>query len=179
MAYSNDDGKVKRQRKCKIDREKLRQAVAEKPDAYLLRELAKQFDCTSQAVFYMLRKLGITLKKKSFAYREKSEEKRAEFACKLKRIPKGKRVYVDESGVNGPFQRENGRSSRGTKIHDVKSWKRSRRANVAAALCQGKHYALRALDERRLVRTVVRERLSSRVPHGQGYTVILDNASWP
>ena len=58
------DRKVKRQRKRKrkIDREKLRQTVAEKPDAYL-RELAKQFDCTAQAVFYMLGKLGITLKK--------------------------------------------------------------------------------------------------------------------
>jgi transposase-like protein len=56
------DRKVKRQRKRKIDREKLRQAVAERPDAYL-RELAKQFDCTAQAVFYMLGKLGITLKK--------------------------------------------------------------------------------------------------------------------
>ena len=53
--------KVKRTRKRKIDREKLRQAVAEKPDAYL-RELAEQFACTEQAVFYMLRKLDITLK---------------------------------------------------------------------------------------------------------------------
>jgi len=56
------DVKVKRTRKRKIDREKLRQAVAEKPDAYL-RELAEQFACTEQAVFYMLRNLGITLKK--------------------------------------------------------------------------------------------------------------------
>ena len=53
----------------KIDREKLRQAVAEKPDAYL-RELAKQFDCTAQAVFYMLGKLGITLKKILYVSRE-------------------------------------------------------------------------------------------------------------
>jgi len=57
------DRKVKRQRRRKIDREKLRQAVAEKPDAYL-RELAEQFSCTATAVFYMLRKLGISLKKK-------------------------------------------------------------------------------------------------------------------
>ena len=42
------------------------------------------------------------LEKKSFAYREKPEEKRAEFAYRLKRIPRGKRVYVDESGVNAP-----------------------------------------------------------------------------
>jgi len=57
------DRKVKRQRRRKIDREKLRQAVAEKPDAYL-RELAQQFSCTATAVFYMLGKLGISLKKK-------------------------------------------------------------------------------------------------------------------
>jgi len=55
------DMKVTRTRRRKIDREKLRQAVAEKPDAYL-RELAEQFACTEQAVFYMLRKLDITLK---------------------------------------------------------------------------------------------------------------------
>lgn len=57
------DTKVKRIRRRKIDREKLRQAVAEKPDAYL-RELAEQFSCTAVAVFHMLKKLGITLKKK-------------------------------------------------------------------------------------------------------------------
>ena len=57
------DRKVKRRRRRKIDREKIRQAMAEKPDAYL-RELAQQFSCTATAVFYMLGKLGISLKKK-------------------------------------------------------------------------------------------------------------------
>jgi len=55
--------KPKRERSRKIDREKLRQAVADTPDAYL-HELAAQFDCTPQAVFYMLIKLKITLKKR-------------------------------------------------------------------------------------------------------------------
>jgi transposase len=55
--------KFVRQRERKTDREKLKQAVKEKPDAYLY-ELAKQFDCTPQAVFYMLLKLEITLKKR-------------------------------------------------------------------------------------------------------------------
>ena len=54
--------KVIRQRKGKIDKEKLIKAVAEKPDAYLY-ELAKEFNCTPQAVFCMLRKLKITKKK--------------------------------------------------------------------------------------------------------------------
>jgi transposase len=57
------DTKPKRERKRKIDREKLRQAVADRPDAYL-RELAEQFGCSPQAVFVMLRKLDITLKKR-------------------------------------------------------------------------------------------------------------------
>jgi transposase len=56
--------KTKRERKRKIDKEELRRAVAETPDAYL-HELAQIFNCSSVAVFYALKKLGITLKKKS------------------------------------------------------------------------------------------------------------------
>jgi len=55
--------KPKRERSRKIDKERLKQAVAQKPDAYLY-ELAQQFDCTPQAVFLMLRKLNITNKKR-------------------------------------------------------------------------------------------------------------------
>jgi transposase len=47
----------------KIDLEKLREAVKEKPDAYLW-ELALQFGCTKQAIFTALKKLDITYKKK-------------------------------------------------------------------------------------------------------------------
>jgi transposase len=54
---------IKRERKRKIDKELLRQAVADKPDSYL-KELAEQFGCTATAVFYVLEKLGITRKKR-------------------------------------------------------------------------------------------------------------------
>ncbi|MDR2477103.1 MAG: transposase [Treponema sp.] len=53
---------IKRERKRKIDKEALRQAVADKPDAFL-KEYAEQFGCTATAVFYALEKLGITRKK--------------------------------------------------------------------------------------------------------------------
>jgi transposase len=53
-----------KRRKRKIDLEELRQAVERKPDAYLS-ELAKQFSCTEQAVFYALKKIEITVKKNS------------------------------------------------------------------------------------------------------------------
>jgi transposase len=56
------DTEIKRERSRKIDKEKLKKAVAEKPDAYLY-ELAQMFGCTPQAVFLMLENLGITRKK--------------------------------------------------------------------------------------------------------------------
>jgi len=59
--------KPKRERLRKIDKEKLKQAVAENPDAYLY-ELAQLFGCTVQAVFYMLKKLKITLKKNLYLF---------------------------------------------------------------------------------------------------------------
>jgi transposase len=60
--YSGE--KVFRERRRKIDKELLRQAIAEKPDLFL-HELAGMFGCTVQAVFYALEKLDITRKKNS------------------------------------------------------------------------------------------------------------------
>src|SRR5215510_5712555 len=51
-----DGTKIKQERFRKIDKEQLKQAVADKPDAYL-HELAQQFGCTPQAVSLMLIKL--------------------------------------------------------------------------------------------------------------------------
>ena len=55
--------KVKQERKRKIDKEALKRAVAEKPDAYL-KELAEPFNCTAAAVFYALENLNMTRKKR-------------------------------------------------------------------------------------------------------------------
>ena len=57
------DVKIKRERNRKIDKEALKQAVADNPDAFL-KEYAEQFDCTPTAVFYALKNLGITRKKR-------------------------------------------------------------------------------------------------------------------
>jgi len=57
------DTVIKRERKRKIDKNKLKREVAEKPDAFL-RELAEKFGCTESAIFYALKKLNITLKKR-------------------------------------------------------------------------------------------------------------------
>ena len=54
----------------KIDLQKLEQAIEEKPDAYLY-ELASKFGCTKQAVFYALKRLEITYKKKHIPTRKR------------------------------------------------------------------------------------------------------------
>ena len=55
--------KGKQKRKRKIDKEKLAQAVADKPDAYL-HELADLFGCSGQAVSSALKNIGMTRKKR-------------------------------------------------------------------------------------------------------------------
>ena len=57
------------ERPSKIDIEQLKQAIKEKPDAYL-KELAEPFGVTAQAVFYALKKLDITLKKDIYLLRK-------------------------------------------------------------------------------------------------------------
>ena len=54
--------KIIRERKRKIGKDELKQAVAKKPDA-CLHELADKFNCTESAVFYALKRLKITRKK--------------------------------------------------------------------------------------------------------------------
>jgi transposase len=54
----------KRDSSRKIDLSKLEQAIKEKPDAYL-DELAQQFGCTKQAIFYAQKRLEISYKKNS------------------------------------------------------------------------------------------------------------------
>lgn len=63
LENGSDEPKPKQERSRKIDKEQLRQAVEEQPDAYL-HELAEPFNCTPQAVFYALKTLEITLKKR-------------------------------------------------------------------------------------------------------------------
>ena len=54
--------KTVRERKRKINKDALKQMVAENPDVFL-RELAGKFNCTESAVFYALKKLNVTRKK--------------------------------------------------------------------------------------------------------------------
>ena len=136
-------------RSRKIDKEKLQRAVEEKPDAYLS-ELAKPFDCTEQAVFYALKKLKITVKKKQYTYAEKSPIERALFVIRLIALivffKVCEFVYIDESGVHKHYQRDRGRARRGVRIHGEKPGKRTKKTNVIAGLCGNKHIAIHCYE---------------------------------
>ncbi|MDD3470823.1 MAG: IS630 transposase-related protein [Thermoguttaceae bacterium] len=60
-------------RRRKIDKDILRKAVEKKPDAYLS-ELAALFQCSVPAVFYALKKMKITLKKRHLPMQKNPKE---------------------------------------------------------------------------------------------------------
>jgi transposase len=61
--------KPKRTCEKKIDKKALQRAVEERPDSELS-ELAEPFNCTPQAIFYALQRMGITLKKRRLPIRK-------------------------------------------------------------------------------------------------------------
>jgi transposase len=160
-----------------IDLEKLKQAIEEKPDAYL-RELAEPYNCSTTAVFNALKKIKFTYKK-TFTYSEKSEEKRAEFLAKIQDIPAGSIVYVDESGIDEYLQREKGRALRGVKIQDTKRGRRFQRMNVVAGL-NGQTAIATLCYTGTTTSTVFEDWFAgSLLPSvAEGSTVIMDNASF-
>ncbi len=79
--------KEKTSRSCKIVTEQLKQAVEEKPDAYLY-ELAEPFNCTPQAVFYALEKLEITYKKRRLPTRKNQKKSERNLQKNSQKFPK-------------------------------------------------------------------------------------------
>ena len=55
-------------------------------------------------------------------------------------------VYVDETGVNQHYQREHGRSKRGSKVQDTKRGKRFKRTNIIGALRGKEHLAVQCYE---------------------------------
>jgi transposase len=62
---------VRKPKKIHLDR--LKKALEEKPDAYLY-ELAEPFKCSEQAVFYALKRLKITYKKRRLPTRKNQKK---------------------------------------------------------------------------------------------------------
>jgi transposase len=82
--------------------------------------------------------------------------------------------------VHSYLQREYGRAARGEKVEDTKSGKAFERVNVIGALWEEKYLAVECYKHTTKAEFFEEwfERLLEQIPHGQGYTVIMDNASF-
>jgi transposase len=72
--------------------------------------------------------------KKTLLYRERNEEKRANYIEKVKNIPLKDLVYIDESGIDHNDIKTSCWAKRGAKIIGERSGKRRTRTSVIAAL---------------------------------------------
>ena len=70
------------------DRQRQAETGHRKEADMFLSELTQIFDCALQSVHNMLKKLGITRKKRC-TYREASAESRAQFDARVKMVPRG------------------------------------------------------------------------------------------
>lgn len=76
-------------------------------------------------------------KKKTTLYKERNEEKRAEFKKQLEQIDPEKLVYIDEAGIDNRLFREYGRAPRGQKIYAEIPGKKRERVSVIGGLMKG------------------------------------------
>ncbi len=105
--------------------------MEEHPDAYQS-EMAKQFNCTPEAIRKALKRLKI-IRKKTIRYKEQRQEKVKEYLEKIVNIPFENIAYVDETGIDTYLYREYGYAPRGKPIQGVVSGRKYKRIGIVAA----------------------------------------------
>ena len=85
-----------------------------------------------------MQKIENYFKKKTTFYQERDEEKRIEYLEKLAIIPKNKRIYIDESGINKYVFRPFARAKIGKIILGAISGKRYQRESFIAGKLESK-----------------------------------------
>ncbi len=105
-------------------------AIKEHPDD-TQEEIAKEFDCCTQAISKALKRNGIT-RKKTLQYKEQDPKKVIEYFRKIKEIPKEKIAYVDKSGIDSCLYREYAYALRGEKVYGEVLGRKFQRTNLIA-----------------------------------------------
>jgi predicted ester cyclase len=118
-------------------------------------------------------------KKKLREYRERDEEKHAEYLSEISEVPEEKRYYIDECGINEYLYRMYGYARRGEKIYEKIPGKKYDRVSMVGAKC-GKEiigrYEYKCTMNAKLFELWFCEVLLKEIPPGS--VIILDNASW-
>jgi transposase len=99
------EGEAKETKPYKLDWEVLRKEVEENPDSYL-EERARKFGVAISTIWNALKRMGIKRRKKSRRYEEQKAEEVEKYQEKLAQVEEGKRVYLDEFGIDQKITRE-------------------------------------------------------------------------
>ncbi|MEM1367660.1 MAG: IS630 family transposase [Cyanobacteria bacterium P01_H01_bin.15] len=120
------------------DWEKFKGFVEANPDR-TQKELAELWETkiSDRTIGRALKRINFT-RKKTYGYRERDEEKRAEFSQKIETVKEEQIVYADEAGMDNREDYGYGYSPKGERLYDLKSGTRSGRVNVIAGYCNGK-----------------------------------------
>jgi len=97
----------------------------------------------------------------------------------LEKIPKEKRIYIDQSGINEYLQRDYARSIKGRKVFGEISGNQFARQSIISALFNGKFLSPMCFEgtcDTILFNTWLKEMLIPALT--SGYVLILDNASF-
>jgi transposase len=118
-------------------------------------------------------------KKKVFDYKERDEEKRAQYVAELEKINPEDIVYVDESGIDNNEAYPYGWALRGQRLHDTKPGNRAQRLSIIGALAGNKFFAPFVFEgyTDRCVFLIYLEKVLLPTLTG-GTIIIIDNASF-
>jgi len=126
---------VVKRRQRKLDWEALRKDVEENPETKL-KDRAQKFGVRASAIWYALKKMDITRKKKELRYRERNSEERIKYYQILRELIKKygseSLVYIDESGFDEIQTCIYAWAKKGKKVYGERKGKRGKRQNLVA-----------------------------------------------
>jgi hypothetical protein len=119
--------------------------------------------------------------KKTIAYAERDEEKRAAFLAEIECINPADLIYLDESGIDANLQRNYARAIRGKQVISEVCGKKTARTSMIAAWVQHKKsliapYVFSGYTDSKRFNDWLEEELLPQLRTGQ--VVVMDNASF-
>ena len=115
--------------------EALKEDVEKNPDWFQY-ERAADYGVTQGAIFYALKRLELSRKKKTLSHPRADELKRTQFRDRISGYEKAGRqiVYVDESGFASDAPRTHGYARRGQRCSGAHDWRSRGRVNAIGAI---------------------------------------------
>jgi hypothetical protein len=120
-----------------------------------------------------------TVKKKTYGYVERDEQKRKIFKEKISNIDPTKIVYLDESGINDDEVYPYGWAQKCSRLYGMKKGSKSKRLSMIGGLCQNKILAALVFEgscTRSVFEVYIEQVLIPKLKPGS--VIVLDNAAF-